>query len=175
MKEVNTENLWSFELGTQEGINVLTWIIIGFQQRKRQNSQNLNHETLLRPPVTYAQCINGTEKYPDSAILLNYNDDDYSQGYGQYKEAFEALTKDEIRQTSISDNDFRSSNNDADIGYNSYVFDIRYQKTLESAQPIKVEFIFSGKIPAGMYGYALVLTNKLVSKSSDGHCHFDLI
>ena len=28
-----------------------------------------------------AQCIIGTENYRDSAILLNYNDDDYSQGY----------------------------------------------------------------------------------------------
>ena len=34
-------------------------------------------------PITSAQCVIGTEKYPDSAILLNYDDDDYSQGYGQ--------------------------------------------------------------------------------------------
>ena len=35
MKEVNTQNLWNFELGTQEGINIPVWIIIGFQQRNR--------------------------------------------------------------------------------------------------------------------------------------------
>ena len=52
---------------------------------------------------------------------------------------------------------------------------MRYQKTLESAQPIKVEFKFSETVPAELYGYALVLTNKLVSKSSDGRRHFDLI
>ena len=33
MKEVNTHNLWSFELGTQEGVIVPIWIIVGFQQR----------------------------------------------------------------------------------------------------------------------------------------------
>ena len=44
-------------------------------------------------PVTSAQCIIGTEKFPDSAILLNYNDDDYSQGYGQNKELLELLQK----------------------------------------------------------------------------------
>ena len=55
-----------------------------------------------------------------------------------------------------------------------YVFDIRYQKIFESSQPIKVEFKFDGVIPAGIYGYALVLTNKLISISNDGQRMFDL-
>ena len=175
MKEVNTQNLWNFELGTQEGINVPIWIIIGFQQQDRQNSQNENNDTFYRPPVTSAQCFIGTEKYPESAILLNYDDDDYNQGYGQIKEVFRALTKDDILQPYISHRDFRSSNNNNDIGYNLYVFDIRYQKNFENSQPIKVEFKFDGVIPAGIYGYALVLTNKLISMSSDGQRMFDLI
>ena len=174
MKEVNTQNLWSFELGTQEGINVPIWIFVAFQQNDRQNDQNLNNDTFYRPLVTSAQCIIGTEKYPDSGILLNYNDDNYSQGYGQIKEAFKALTKDNLLQPYISDDDFRSSNNGDNIGYNIYVFDIRYQKNFESSQPIKVEFKFDGVVPAGIYGYALVLTNKLISISSDGQRMFDL-
>ena len=47
MKEVSTQNLWSFELGTKEGINVPLWIIVGFQQSERQNDQNLNNDTFL--------------------------------------------------------------------------------------------------------------------------------
>ena len=82
MKEINTLNLWSSELRTQEGVNVPIGIIVGFQQSDRQHDRNLNNETFYRPPVTSAQCIIGTENYPNSAILLNYNDDDYSQGYG---------------------------------------------------------------------------------------------
>ena len=175
MKEVNTQNLWNFELGTQEGINLPIWIIIGFQQQGRQNSQNENNDTIYRPPVTSAQCIIGTEKYPDSRILLNYDDDNYNQGYGPIKEAFRALTKDDILQPYISDRDFRSSNKNNDIGYNLYVFDIRYQKDFENSQTIKLEFKFDGVIPAGIYGYALVLTNKRISISSDGQRHFDLI
>ena len=31
MKEVNTQNFWNFELGTQEGINVPIWIYLKFQ------------------------------------------------------------------------------------------------------------------------------------------------
>ena len=173
MKEVNTQNLWSFELGFQEGINVPIWIIIGFQQSDRQHDQNLNNDTFYRSPVTSAQCIIGTEKYPDSAILLNYNDDDYNQGYGLIKQAFKDLTEDNIHESYISDNDFRPSNDVDNIGYNFDVFDIRYQKNFESAQPIKVEFKFDGVIPAGIYGYALVLTNKLISISSDGQRMFD--
>ena len=174
MKEVNTQNLWIFELGTQEGINVPKWIFVAFQQSDRQNDQNLNNDTFYRPPVTSAQGIIGTEKYPDSGILLNYNDDDYSQGYGQIKEAFKALTKDNLLQPYISEHDFRSSNNGDSIGYNIYAFDIRYQKDFKSSQPIKLEFKFDGVIPAGIYGYALVLTNRLISISSDGQRMFDL-
>ena len=57
------------------------------------------------------------------------------------KQAFRALTKDDILDTFTSDHDFRSNNgNAADeatnyIGYNLYVFGRRYQENLESAQP----------------------------------------
>ena len=174
MTEVNTQNLWIFELGTQEGINVPIWIIVGFQQSDRQHDQNLNNDTFYRPPVTNAQCIIGTEKYPDSAILINYNDDDYSQGYGLIKQAFKDLTKHDILEPYISDNDFRSCNDGNNIGFNLYVFNIRYQKNFESVQPINVEFEFDGAVPAGIYGYALVLTNRIISISSDGQRHFDI-
>ena len=57
MKEVKIQNLWSFELGTQEGINVRVWIVVGVQQSDRQHNQNLNNDILYRPLVTSAQCI----------------------------------------------------------------------------------------------------------------------
>ena len=91
------------------------WIIIGFQQREGQDSQNMNNDTFYGPPVTSAQCIIGTEKYPDPAIFLNYDDDDYNQGYGHIREAFKALTKNDKLQPYISDIDFRSSNNNNEI------------------------------------------------------------
>ena len=174
MKEVNTQNFWTFELGTQEGINMPTWIFVAFQQNDRQHDQNLNNDTFVRLPVISVQVVIGTERYPDSAILLNYDDDDYSQGYGLLKEAFRALTKDDILLPFISEDDFRSSNEANNIGYNIYAFDIRYQKNFENAQPVKIEFKFSENIAAGIYGYALVLTNRLVSITSDGQRMFDL-
>ena len=132
MKEVNNQNLWTFELGSQESLNDRIWIIIGFQDR--QDSQNLNKVTFCKLPVTSAQCNIGTGNYPDASILLNYDDDDYSQGYGQIIEVFGALTKDDILQLYISNDDFRSSNISADdIGYNLYVFDIRYKQKLTAS------------------------------------------
>ena len=175
MKEVNTQNFWTFELGTQEGVNVPIWIFVAFQQHDRQHDQTLNNDTFYRMPVTSAQCIIGTEKYPDSAILLNYDDDDYSQGYGQIKEAFKVLTKDNILQPYISEDDFRSDNNGNSIGYNIHVFDIRYQKDYQSCLSVKIEFKLDKIVPAGVYSYALVLTNRLVSISSDGQSMLDLV
>ena len=174
MKEVNTQNFWTFELGTQEGINIPTWIFVAFQQNDRQHDQILNNDTFVRLPVISAQVVIGTERYPDSGILLNYDDDDYSQGYGQIKEVFRALTKGDILKPYITEDDFGSSNNNNDIGYNIYAFDIRYQKNFENAQPVKVELKFSENIPAGISGYALVLTNRLISITSDGQRMFDL-
>ena len=162
MKQVKTQNLWTFEIGVTD-INNPIRIYVVFQQSDREHDQNLNNDTFYRKPVTSCQGIIGTEKYPDGAILLNYDDNDYSQGYAQIKEAFRALTKDDKLQPYISEHDFRLSNGGNDIGYNIHSFDIRYPKNFESAQPIKVEFKFAGVVPAGIYGYALVLTNKLVS------------
>ena len=174
MKEVKTQNFRTSELGVHEGINIPSWIFVAFQQNDRQHDQNLNNDTFVKLPVISAQVVIGTERYPDSAVLLNYDDDNYVQGYGQIKEAFKSLTKDDILQPYISEDDFRSSNEGNNSGYNIYVFDITYQKSFENAQPVKVEFKFSENIAGGIYGYALVLTNRLASISSDGQRMFDL-
>ena len=137
MKEFSPQNFWTFESGTPEGINVPIWIYAVFQQSDRQHDQNLNNDTCYRMPVTSAQCTIGTEKYPDSAILLNYNDDNYSQGYGQIKEVFKALTKDHILQPYITEDDFRSPNDGDNIGYNIQSFDKRYQKKWKVVNRLK--------------------------------------
>ena len=97
MKEVNTQNFRTFEIDTQEGVNVPIWIFVVFQQSDRQHDQNLNNVFFSKKPVTSVQCKLGTKKNADSAILSNYDDDDeFSQGYCQIKEAFRTLTKDNL-------------------------------------------------------------------------------
>ena len=89
MKELTDQNLWNFKLGSQESMKVPIWKTIKFQQQDRQDSQNLKKDTCCRLPVYSAQCIIGTEKYPDAGIILTYVDDDYSQRYAQIKEILE--------------------------------------------------------------------------------------
>ena len=176
MKEVNNQTYLSFELGSQESMNVPKWIIIGFQQRNKQDSQSLNNDIFCRLPVTSAQCIIGTKKYPDAGIMFKYDDDGVTQGYSHFKEAFRALAEDDILKPCILDHDFKTSNGRFDeVGYNLYVFDIRYQQNFTASQPIKVDFKFDVIVPYDVSGYAWLLTNNLISISSDGQRHFDLI
>ena len=128
------------------------WIIRRFQKPYRQNSQIINHDAFCRLPVTSAQCNFGTEKNSVPATIINHNGDDYSQVYTQIKEAFRALTKNDIPQPYISDDDFRSSNAGGDVvRYNCYVFDIQYQQSFTAAQPIKVEPKLEGTVPNNIY------------------------
>ena len=47
MKGVNNQNLRNFELCSQENKNVPLWIIIGFQQKNRQDSQSFNNDSFV--------------------------------------------------------------------------------------------------------------------------------
>ena len=174
MNEVKTQKFWIFQLGTQQGINIPIWIFIGFQQKDWHNSQKLHDDTFHRPPVRSVRNIIRTEKSPDSVVLKNFDDNSYSQGCGQIEAAFRALTRDDLPKPYMSDHHFRSTKEGNDVGYNWYIFHIKYRKNLESAQPIKVEFNILENIPVRKIGYALVSTNKLVSISLDGQRHFDL-
>ena len=128
-------------MGSQENMNVPIWIIIGFQQRDRQDSQTLTKDTLCRLPIVSAQGVIGTEKYPDAGVLIKCDNDDNSQGYTHIRKVFRASTKDDILQPYITLENFRSSNvRTDDACYNLYVFDIRYQQNFTTSQPIKVEF-----------------------------------
>ena len=58
------------------------------------------------------------------------------------------------------------------IIYTFLIYDIR--KKIKSAQKFNGEIKFSENDPVGVYGHALVLTNKLIIISSDGQRLFVL-
>ena len=62
-----------------------------------------------------------------------------------------------------------------DVGYNFYVFDIRYHQSFTASQTKKLEYKYDGVVPNEINGYALVLTITLLPVSSDGQRQFDLI
>ena len=82
MEVIKIQKRWKLELGSQAGMIVLTWNVIGFQQLDREDSQDLNIDTFCILPVASTQCTKITEKHPDAAILLKYDDEIYFEGYG---------------------------------------------------------------------------------------------
>ena len=108
---------------------------------------------------------------------LNYDDGNYFQEDGQIKKAFRVLTKDDILQPYKFGHDFRSSNEGDDIGYNLitftfWIYDIKNPRICSTNQ-CRV-FIFSkNSCWDGLYGYALVSANKMVSISSNEQRPFD--
>ena len=107
-------------------------------------------------------CQNG--KYSCAGLFSIYDDDKFSQGYGQINEAFIALTKDDSLQSCKSAQDFRSPNVRADdVEYKLYFFGIRWQQNFTATQPIKIEFKYDGVFSNNINGYALLLTNNVVS------------
>ena len=51
MKDVTTENNWTFELGVGDGIDIPFKVLVGFTQRDHFNHQHQNNDTLNRPIV----------------------------------------------------------------------------------------------------------------------------
>ena len=62
------------------------------------------------------------------------------------------------------------------ICINFYVFDLSKQKDRIASEPFGLKYKFRAAIDVADYiAYALVLTSKFLSISSDGQRHFDLI
>ena len=107
---------------------------------------------------------------------INYSDDDFSQGYGQIKEALRCPTEDAIFQPNISQQNFRSSNigeGGNEVGYSLNVCDIRHEKDITADQTINVEFKISADDQVVVYDFSLVL-KKMISIRSIGRKKLDL-
>ena len=83
-KDVNTNNNWTFELGSS-GESTPSFIIVGFQARNKIDSQTLDNAIFDRLPVSNAVCKIGSEKSPDDGIECDYDRDKYDQAYSEIK------------------------------------------------------------------------------------------
>ena len=119
-------------------------------QRDRFNQQHQNNDTLYRPSVVNAQCILGSEKFPDAGRICIYAFDKFSLVYDESVSCFRHLSKDNFLQAYITQKDFIISNNypDGNPGYILYVSDIRHRQGYNSAQPNKATFDFRPAVPA---------------------------
>ena len=98
MNNVTTENNWTFECGEGDGIDLSIYVIVGFMQRSQFDQQHQNNVIINRQGKLNAQCIIGSEQFPDAGIKCNYAIDKYSQAYGEIVSCFRYLAKDNILQ-----------------------------------------------------------------------------
>ena len=167
-KDVNTNNNWTFELGNS-GESTPTFVIVGFQARNKIDSQTHDNAIFDRLPISNAVCKIGSEKYPDDGIECDYDRDKYDQAYSEIENFYLLKSETNLLNPFINLHKFRTN-------YNFYVFDLSKQKDPIGSQPIRLEFKFNAAIDVADYiAYALVLTPKLISISSDGQRHFDLL
>ena len=54
MKYLTTENIWIFELGVGDGIDIPIYVRVGFMQSGQFNQQHQNKDTFCRPSVVNA-------------------------------------------------------------------------------------------------------------------------
>ena len=167
-KDVNTNSNWTFELGSS-GTSTPTFVIVGFQARNKIDSQVHDNAVFDRLPISNAVCKIGSEKYLDDGIECDYDRDKYDQAYSEIENFYHLHSETNLLNPFIDLKKFRTN-------YNFYVFDLSKQKDIIASQPIRLEFNFIAAIDVADYiAYALVLTPKLISISSDGQRHFDLI
>ena len=165
-KDVNTNNNWTFELGNS-GESTPTFVIVGFQARNKIDSQTHDNAIFDRLPVSNAVCKIGSEKYPDDGIECDYDRDKYDQAYSEIENFYLLKSETNLLNPFIDLHKFRTN-------YNFYVFDLSKQKDNIASQPIRLEFKLSAAIDVADY-IAYALTPKLISISSDGQRHFDLL
>ena len=122
-----------------------------------------------RLPNSNAVCKIESEKYPDDGIECDYDRDKYDQAYSEIENFYHLHSETSLINPFIDLNKFRTN-------YNFYVFDLSKQKDHIASQPIRLEFKFNAALGVDEFiACALVLTPKLISISSDGQRHFDLI
>ena len=119
--------------------------------------------------VSNAVCKIGSEKHPNDGMECDYDRDNYHQAYHEIENFFILHVKTNLFNPFISLQKFRTD-------YTFYVFDLSKQKPTKASQPIRLEFKISCMNNVAAYvAYAFELTSKLLSFSSDGQIHFDLL
>ena len=79
-EDVNTNNIWTFELGNSgESTPTFVIVIIGFQARNKIDSQTHDNAVFDQIPIRVTVSKIGSEKYPDDGKECDSNRDKYDQ------------------------------------------------------------------------------------------------
>ena len=159
------------EIGKESGTDVPIYVIVGFQSAARAGPDQEQIKAIFdRLDVIEASCNIGTVRYPDHEYQVDFERNKYNEPYNEIRRFYKDYIKGE-GSPYITFKDFKEL-------YNLWVFDLRAQKDNPSAQPISIHFKLRAgydAVPTNYQATALVLTQKVVSVSSDGARQFDII
>ena len=174
VKKVDAQNALFSDLGVKSGNDIQLHSSV---VSRKTNTKDLAHQVrsvFVKCYVVSAKCIIGTEKYTETGMKTDNAKQSHSQAYGELVSRFRQLSKANILQPFVSQNDLSRDEN-----FNLYVLDMRYQISFSSPPNVKVDFRFASgaahAVPVGLIGFALVLSDKLISISSDSQKHLDSI
>ena len=85
-------------------------MIVGFQARKKIDSQTHNNATFDRLSVSNAVCKTGSEKYPDDGIECDYERDKYDQAYSELENFYHLKSETNLLNPFIDLHKFRRNN-----------------------------------------------------------------
>ena len=147
------------------------YVIVCFQSADRTGpEQTQNNAIFDSPDIIEASCNIGTVRYPDNEYQIDFTRNKYNEPYNEIRKFYKDYIGGE-GSPYITFKDFKEL-------YPLWIFDLRSQKDNPASQPIQVKFKFRAGYDAVGENYqatALVLTQNIISASSDGQRQFDII
>ena len=156
-----------FDLGMESGMETPQYIIVDFENNN-VHEQTHDASTFDIMNVTECYCKIGSEFYPEDGMNIDYGTNNYNEAFNEivsFNKDYNGLPYN--IKPYINHRTFKSN-------YRIYVFDTRYQRDHIGPQPIQLKFKFSAAV-ADVICYALALTRKVISVSSDDIKMVDII
>ena len=171
-KAVDSNNQWIFEFGVKSGDELLIYAIIAFQNQDRFSpDQTQNNAIFDHPDIIEASCHIGSVKFPDTnEYQVDFERNKFNDLYNEVRRFYKDFIKGE-GSPYISFKVFKEL-------YPFIIFDLRANKDMLSSQSVQARFRFRGGYDAVAQNFqaiGLLLTQKIISISSDGQRQFDII
>ena len=171
-KQVDTNNQWIFELGVKSGDELPIYAIIAFQNENRFSPDQMQNNAIFdRPDIIECSCVIGSTKFPDTnEYQIDFERNKYNDLYNEVRRFYKDFLHGE-GSPYISIKDFKEL-------YPFVIFDLRNQKDVVSSQSVQARFRFRAgynAVDQNFQGIGLLITQKIISVSSDGQRQFDIV
>ena len=129
-KDVNTNNNWTFELGNS-GESTPTFVIVGYQARKKIDSKTHDNAIFDHLPISNAVCKIGSEKYSVDGIECDYDTDNYREAYQEIENFYQLKSETNLLRPFIDLHKLRTK-------YKCCIFDLSKQRDRIAGQLIRL-------------------------------------